>query len=192
MNTELSDRQKEIIKASLELIAESGIQGLTIKNLSKKIGLVESAIYRHYESKTQILVAILDSIQGQTKSNDFTQVGSIISFLEKKFENHFQVFTENPALVSVVFAEDLFQNDPLLVEKTKTKLKKSISELSELTKIGQQKGEIRRDIDHEQVSIIINGSVRMLVKQWKMFGYSFDLQTKGSELIKSLRLLLKA
>ena len=192
MNTELSDRQKEIIRASLELIAESGIQGLTIKNLSKKIGLVESAIYRHYESKTQILVAILDSIQGQTKSNDFTQVGSIISFLEKKFENHFQVFTENPALVSVVFAEDLFQNDPLLVEKTKTKLKKSISELSELTKIGQQKGEIRRDIDHEQVSIIINGSVRMLVKQWKMFGYSFDLQTKGSELIKSLRLLLKA
>lgn len=192
MNTELSDRQNEIIKASLELISESGIQSLTIKNLSKKIGLVESAIYRHYESKTQILVAILDSIQGQTKSNNFTQVGSIISFLEKKLENHFLIFTENPALVSVVFAEDLFQNEPLLVEKTKVKVKKSISELSELTKIGQQKGEIRRDIDHEQVSIIINGSVRMLVKQWKMLGYSFDLQTKGSELIKSLRLLLKA
>ena len=191
MNTELSDRQKEIIKASLELIAESGIQGLTIKKLSKKIGLVESAIYRHYESKTQILVAILDSIQGQTKSNDFTQVESVISFLEKKLENHFQVFTENPALVSVVFAEDLFQNEPLLVEKTKAKVKKSISELSELTKIGQQKGEIRRDIDHEQVSIIINGSVRMLVKQWKMSGYSFDLQTKGRELIKSLKVLLK-
>ena len=46
METELSERQKEIINASLELIAESGIQSLTIKNLSKKIGLVESAIYR--------------------------------------------------------------------------------------------------------------------------------------------------
>ena len=53
--TELSERQKEIINASLEIIAENGIQSLTIKNLSKKIGLVESAIYRHYESKTQIL-----------------------------------------------------------------------------------------------------------------------------------------
>jgi AcrR family transcriptional regulator len=192
MNTELSERQKEIIKASLELIAEKGIQGLTIKNLSKKIGLVESAIYRHYESKTQILIAILDSITVETKSNDLAKVESVISFLEKRLKNHFLTFTENPALVSVVFAEDLFQNDPLLVEKTKAKVEKSISEVAKLIKVGQQNGEIRNDIDSEQVSIMINGSVRMLVKQWKMSEYSFDLIQKGNKLIKSLKLLLKS
>jgi len=192
MNTELSERQKEIIKASLEIIAENGIQSLTIKNLSKKIGLVESAIYRHYESKTQILIAILDTITGETKLNDGQEVESIISFIEKRFKNHFLTFTENPALVSVVFAEDLFQNEPLLVEKTKAKVEKSISEMAKLIKVGQQKGEIRNDIDYEQVSIMINGSVRMLVKQWKMSGYSFDLIQKGSKLIKSLKLLIKS
>jgi len=191
MNTELSERQKEIIKASLEIIAENGIQSLTIKNLSKKIGLVESAIYRHYESKTQILIAILDSITGETKSNDLAGVESVISFLEKRLENHFLTFTENPALVSVVFAEDLFQNEPLLVEKTKAKVEKSILEMAKLIKVGQQKGEIRNDIDSEQVSIMINGSVRMLVKQWKMSGYSFDLIAKGAKLIHSLKVLLK-
>jgi TetR/AcrR family transcriptional regulator, fatty acid metabolism regulator protein len=191
MNTELSERQKEIIKASLEIIAENGIQSLTIKNLSKKIGLVESAIYRHYESKTQILIAILDSITGETKSNDLTGVESVISFIEKRFENHFLTFTKNPALVSVVFAEDLFQNEPLLVEKTKAKVEKSISEMAKLIKVGQQKGEIRNDIDSEQVSIMINGSVRMLVKQWKMSEYSFDLIIKGADLIHSLKVLLK-
>lgn len=191
MNTELSERQKEIINASLEIIAESGIQSLTIKNLSKKIGLVESAIYRHYESKTQILIAILDSITGETKSNDLTGIESVISYIEKRFENHFLTFTENPALVSVVFAEDLFQNEPLLVEKTKAKVEKSISEMAKLIKVGQEKGEIRKDIDSEQVSIMINGSVRMLVKQWKMSGYSFDLIQKGKEIIKSLNLLIK-
>jgi AcrR family transcriptional regulator len=191
MNAELSERQKEIIKASLEIIAENGIQSLTIKNLSKKIGLVESAIYRHYESKTQILIAILDSITGETKSNDLTGVESVISLLEKRLENHFQTFTDNPSLVSVVFAEDLFQNEPLLIEKTKAKVEKSISELAKLISVGQQKGEIRNDIISEQVSIMINGSVRMLVKQWKMSGYSFDLVAKGAELIHSLKLLLK-
>jgi AcrR family transcriptional regulator len=49
MTSELSDRQKEIIEVSLALIAENGIQGLTIKNLAKRIGFSESAIYRHYE-----------------------------------------------------------------------------------------------------------------------------------------------
>ena len=39
MNNDLSERQKEIIKASLELIAEKGIQGLTIKTYLKKLDL---------------------------------------------------------------------------------------------------------------------------------------------------------
>ena len=191
METELSERQKEIINASLEIIAENGIQSLTIKNLSKKIGLVESAIYRHYESKTQILIAILDSITVETKSNDLAEVKSVISVLEKRFENQFFTFTENPALVSVIFAEDLFQNEVLLVEKTKAKVERSISEMAVMIKVGQQKGEIRNDIDSEQLSIMIIGSVRMLVKQWKMSGYSFNLINKGAELIQSLKLILK-
>ena len=36
MTSELSDRQKEIIEVSIALIAENGIQGLTIKKKSGK------------------------------------------------------------------------------------------------------------------------------------------------------------
>jgi len=51
----LTDRQIEIINKSIDIIATKGIQGLTIKNLSKEIGISEPAIYRHFESKTDIL-----------------------------------------------------------------------------------------------------------------------------------------
>jgi len=33
---------------------------LTIKNLAKKIGITEPAIYRHFDSKIHILITILD------------------------------------------------------------------------------------------------------------------------------------
>ena len=191
MNNDLSERQNEIIKASLELIAEKGIQGMTIKNLSKKIGLVESAIYRHFESKTHILIAILDSISGQTTPSATTKVESVIDYLGQKLRSHFQTFTANPALASVVFAEDLFQNEVLLVEKTKAKVEKSISEIARMIKDGQQKQEIRSDVGSEQLAIMINGSVRMLVKQWRMSDFSFDLIQKGNELINSIKLILK-
>lgn len=191
MNNDLSERQNEIIKASLELIAERGIQGMTIKNLSKKIGLVESAIYRHFESKTHILIAILDSISGQTKPYESTKDESVIDYLEQKLRGHLQTFTANPALASVVFAEDLFQNEVLLVEKTKAKVEKSISEIAGMIKDGQQKEEIRSDVNSEHLAIMINGSVRMLVKQWRMSDYSFNLIQKGDELINSIKLLLK-
>ncbi|MEX2604103.1 MAG: TetR/AcrR family transcriptional regulator [Gracilimonas sp.] len=192
MNTDFSERQREIINASLEIIAESGIQSLTIKNLSKKIGLVESAIYRHYESKTQILTAILDSISEQSKSREISDADSVFKILENRIGHHFSTFKEKPALVSVVFAEELFQNEPTLVEKTRLKVEKSISDLSALIKKGQQGGEIRNDLNPEILSVMINGSVRMLVKQWKMAEYSFDLKQKGDELINSMKLLLKS
>lgn len=191
MNTELTEKQKEIINAALKIIAESGIQSLTIKNISKKIGLVESAIYRHYESKTQILLALLDAIGEQTKYCGEPKVDSVFGFIEKKLENHFQAFQENPALVSVVYAEDLFQNEPELAEKIRLKMEKSLSEFTELLQQGQQHEEIRSDIDAGVISTMINGSLRMLVKQWKMSGYSFNLVSRGKKLTESYRLMLK-
>ncbi|MCK5088225.1 MAG: helix-turn-helix transcriptional regulator, partial [Melioribacteraceae bacterium] len=47
----MTKRQAEIIDESIKLIADKGIQGLTIKNLSKAIGVSEPAIYRHFENK---------------------------------------------------------------------------------------------------------------------------------------------
>ncbi len=58
-----TERQKEIVEAALELITTKGIQGVTIKNLAKKIGITEPAIYRHFKSKTEILLSILNSFK---------------------------------------------------------------------------------------------------------------------------------
>ncbi len=191
MNKNLSERQIEILNASLELIADNGIQSLTIKNLSKKIGIVESAIYRHYESKTQILIAILDSINANDELNVTSADDSIVSKLATRMNQHFSHFMEKPVLVSVVFSEDLFQNEPLLVEKTRYKIEKSIFDLAQLISMGQSKGEIRDSVDPEIASLMVNGSVRMLVKQWKMSNYSFDLVSKGNLLIETLISLMK-
>ncbi|MBL6964026.1 MAG: helix-turn-helix transcriptional regulator, partial [Candidatus Marinimicrobia bacterium] len=53
---EYTERQDQIIQESIQLIAEKGIQGLTIKNISKAIGITEPAIYRHFDSKNDIIL----------------------------------------------------------------------------------------------------------------------------------------
>ncbi len=187
-----SERQKEIIKVSLELIAEHGIQGLTIKNISKKIGVVESAIYRHYENKTQILIALIDSISSFMPSSTSMENLSVVEIIEQKITNHFHAFTKFPALVSVVFSEEIFQNHKLLVDKTSEKIQNNIIDMSLLIRKGQNNGEIRKDVDPEHFAIMVIGTIRMLVKQWKMSNHSFDLIQKGHKLIKLLKLLLKS
>ena len=107
----LTARQQEIIDVSLELISTTGIQGFTIKNLAKKIGISEPAIYRHYENKISILLAILDYFKSRSESLFVKQVNESDSSLvriEKIFQGHFNAFEKTPSLVNVIFSEEIF------------------------------------------------------------------------------------
>jgi AcrR family transcriptional regulator len=194
MNTEITERQQEIINVSLELISERGIQSLTIKNLAKKIGFAESAIYRHYENKIQILLAILDFFKqnsenffnGQLKSNEHTSIK-----IELLFMNHFKKFVANPSLVAVIFSEEIFRNEVELADKVKDIMNKNTESLKTIIETGQNLGEIRTDIDASHLSVMIMGSLRMFVKQWHMSNYDFNLIEKGSDLVNSIKILIK-
>ena len=60
---QLTVRQQEIIDAALALIAEQGIQNLTIKNIAAALKITEPAIYRNFDSKFVILDALLYSFE---------------------------------------------------------------------------------------------------------------------------------
>ncbi len=62
----LTRRQTEIVAAALEIISSPGIQNLTIKKLAKQIQVTEGAIYRHFDSKEEILAAVAGSFQSSS------------------------------------------------------------------------------------------------------------------------------
>lgn len=117
---EFSARQKEIIRAAIELIAESGIQSVTIKKLSQKIGIAESAIYRHFENKLEILLGILSQFRSsKMEALEYIQAADAteIEQLQMVFSERFKQFTRNPAITAVIFSEEIFQNDKRLADE---------------------------------------------------------------------------
>lgn len=190
----MSDRQKEIIDVSLQLIAENGIQGLTIKNLAKKIGFSESAIYRHFENKIQILVAILNFFKENTERLFTAELNSdkdAISKINHLFLNQLKNFTHSPSLVAVIFSEELFRNEAILVERVSEIMNNNFDTLTQIIKNGQEKGEIRADIEASHLSVVVMGTLRLFVKQWQMSNYSFDLIKEGNKLSNSIKILVK-
>lgn len=188
-----SERQAEIIEKSIGIIANKGIQGLTIKNLSKEIGISEPAIYRHFDSKTAILIAILDtfddmaSLMGGLAKNSSDAAADKIAFI---FSRMTDVFKETPAMVSVIFAEEIFKNEPILKEKITSILNKNEDTIESIMHNGQQKGEIRNDLTYQNLALIIMGSLRLIVKRWDLNNHSFDLKKEGEELMDSLKKIL--
>lgn len=194
MTLELTDRQKEIIDVSLELIAESGIQGLTIKNLAKRIGFSESAIYRHYDNKIQILVAILNFFRENTKcifTAELATEGNAVAKINHLLVTQFEIFSASPSLMAVIFSEELFRNEAILIENVSEIMSINFDTLTNIVKAGQEKGEIRTDIVAEHLSVVVMGSLRLFVKQWHMSNYGFDLIQKGNELSASIKILIQ-
>lgn len=70
------ETKQRILEVSNELFATCGYDDVTMRDIGKKVGITEGAIYRHYESKAQILEDIITSL-GQ-------KVGWIIHSLEKE------------------------------------------------------------------------------------------------------------
>ena len=192
---EFSSRQKEILDASIKLIARKGIQELTIKNLSALVGISEPAIYRHFESKIEILTALLTYF-GDRSEEGFKQIAAsdrtALRKLGSVFEHHFRYFTDNPPFSTVLFSEEIFRNDSMLSTKTFQIMQRAQNHVLRFITEGQKSGELRSLVPAEQLSVILTGSLRLLVTQWRLSGFAFDLVDEGKKLWTALVLMMEA
>jgi len=189
----LSERQTEIINKSIDIIATKGIQGLTIKNLSKEIGISEPAIYRHFESKTDILLTILKNFEEMSSFMNEAMKGgegSAVSKIEFMFTKIIEVFSQEPSHISVIFSEEIFKNESILQEKIVEIMNSKVKAIEEIIKEGQENGEIRTDIDNKTLALIVVGSLRFMVKQWDLKDQHENLLPEGHKLIEGLKLIL--
>jgi len=56
------DTKERILSKALELFSQKGYEGTNINELMESVGLVKSAVYRHFESKEEIWNALLDRL----------------------------------------------------------------------------------------------------------------------------------
>lgn len=189
----LSERQDQIIEESINLIAEKGIQGFTIKNLSKAIGISEPAIYRHFDSKTSILLTILDNFKQMANMLSKMMSSAEMTAVEKisfMFEKMVDMFTETPALVSVIFSEEIFKNEEVLKHKIIEILNTNETTVENIMLKGQKNNEVRTDINEKSLALLTMGSLRLMVKRWSLENYNFDLKKEGKILIASIKTVL--
>ena len=190
---DLTSRQQEIIDVSISLIADKGIQSLTIKNISQTIGISEPAIYRHFKNKFEILLTILDSFEiiaadvlNSEEIQNLNALGKIEFFLLDRYKR----CAENPKLAKLMFSEENFQDDERLAEKVLSIMHVHKAAMQKIISAGQNLGEIRDDIDSTSLFRIIFGPMRLLIKQWGLSGCRFDLVAEGKKLWEAEKKIL--
>jgi len=191
--TQLTKRQNQIIQESIALIAEKGIQGLTIKNISRAIGVSEPAIYRHFESKKEIIKGIIALLQEPVGNGKTTTADALdgMAKIRALVERHTTRFIENPPITAIVFSEDIFNNESSISQTVKSLMQHNQEKIIQIILDGQTDGSIRSDIKADSISLIIIGSFRFLVNKWHLNNYDFNLKNEVSSLLNSIEIMIK-
>ncbi|MBT7194653.1 MAG: hypothetical protein HN915_04530 [Candidatus Marinimicrobia bacterium] len=56
---------------------------------------------------------------------------------------------------------------------------------------GQDVGDVRVDINAEQISLMVIGSFRFLVSKWHIMNFDFDLKKEVNEMLNAIEIVLK-
>ena len=145
MPKQVNTKQK-IREAAIELIAQYGYRGASVRKIAKEVGIRESAIYNHFENKEAILRSIIDEIfvtpfefkdveekakRGKSFLREFVVAYKLIAF-DKKKEKLFRVLVI-----------ELFQNKTLREAFLKESHMKDVQQLSKAFFVMMQEGLIR-------------------------------------------------
>jgi TetR/AcrR family transcriptional regulator, fatty acid metabolism regulator protein len=116
----ITDRQLQIITASGKILTERGVSGLTIKSLAAEMGFVESALYRHFKSKEDILILMIQYLNQNVQSRIepiITGDGNAVEKIKKIFESQFRFLNQNRHFVIAMMSEGLLDESAGIKKK---------------------------------------------------------------------------
>ena len=194
MPVNITNRQFEIIKAAGKILTESGVSGLTIKKLAKEMKFSEAAIYRHFSSKEDIVVSLLEYL-AQNIDDRCTYALSSNLLPEEKFimlfQNQFTFFNANPHFVVAVFSDGLMEESERINQTILKILGVKLKHLMPIILEGQEKHIFTNQISSEDLVQIVMGTFRLQMYKWRLSNFQSDIIENGEKMIKAVLILIK-
>lgn len=189
-----SKRQEEIITAAGQLIRSKGIKGLTTKNLAQEMGFSESALYRHFKNKEDIIVFLLNHLADNMQNRFIAypnKTESAVTQLEAIFTNQFHFFYYHPHFIVAILSEGLLDE----TEAIKSAVQRIITIKSQLlqtvVEYGKEQKELKSTYSTEELVHILMGSFRLLMLKWKFSNFTTDILSQGNAQMRSTIQLLQ-
>ncbi len=185
------ERQAQIIDEAIRIIHENGYNALGIRKLAQRVGITEPAIYRHFTNKDEIIVGILDRVlkMGNSMLARISEAEDAKAKIKRFVLFHFEFLQQKPELTSIVFSENLFHKNPILKTKLQTIIKSRHQMLKGLIETAQADG-VLVDVDADALAVLIIGNVRLIVLEWRLADFEFDLLERGQRAWQTLEKLI--
>jgi AcrR family transcriptional regulator len=188
-------RRQQIIDAARKLITQKGSEHLTVRAIASAVNLTEAAIYRHFNSKREILLFLMTHIMEDMLQELDNQSGTnshSIETVHAVLKQHLSEIEQRRGMSFQIIAEIISLGDKKLNREVYDKLNLYIDRLRGLLFEGGRQGSTREDIDHGAAALLLFGMIQGLVNIWALGNYSFDLSDKFDTLWDTYQKAIKS
>lgn len=190
---EIKPRQLEIIEATGKILTDSGINGLTIKKLAIEMDFSESAIYRHFESKEEILLTMLKYLN--TNISQILKNLPVTADEEEDFKAIFRkitaYFKENPYYVVVIFSEGLLDESDKVRDAIMSLISLMMNRMRSIIQQGQRSKKFIDSVPAEELAQITLATYKQHMFTWRFHHFAFDIKERIETAISTLLTVLK-
>jgi AcrR family transcriptional regulator len=171
-------RQGQIIEAALELIGTEGVYALSIVGIAERVGIVPSALYRHFKSKDDVLDAVLELIKRRLLVN-VTQVrketSGALQRLKSLLMRHVRMLSENRAIPYIMFSDGVYTGRPERKAKVAEIMTSYLGSIQKIIEEGKKEGTIREDVVPTTASVMFLGMILPAAVLWNVSEGGFDM-----------------
>ncbi|MGC8468150.1 MAG: TetR/AcrR family transcriptional regulator [Acidithiobacillus sp.] len=154
----IGDGSRRILDAAEELFADRGFDAVSMHAIAQAAGISKANIYHYFPNKDALYLAVLRSASENLRTllqEAINSHGSVSEILHHFANSHLQALLKRPRLVRLVWREILEKGAPRAKELAEQGFSELFSNLVELIRNGQERGELRAEIDPAVAAILL-------------------------------------
>ncbi len=189
MQKSLIKRRESIIVSTIQTLNEVGLQNLSTKMIANQEGVSEGTLFRHFKTKTDIMLAVVEHFSQYDDAIIETCVKKNFSPLEaiRYFYNAYAEYYQNyPEITVVIQAYDSLMCDEELAEKVSAIIYKRADFIIKTIQAAKDQNLIGAHLDPVLLENILTGGSKEICLKWRMERYRFSIKEKTAEMVETI------
>ena len=179
---DITQRQREVLRASMELFATQGFNQTSTRQIAQKAGVAEGTVYKQFKTKQAILTAILTPIRELVIPQvavDFAQnvltrqYPELSDLVHEIFLNRLELVDNNRNFARLMYGS--FLEQPHLRQEVVA------TPFIEVFEYYQKQGKIREGLTMESIVQLMISTILGYTTRMILFGQHFDPHTAADE-----------
>jgi len=158
------DRKQRILAVAERLLARNGWRSTSLAQIAKEAGVTPAGLLHHFESKEQLLNAVLDARDADDDAHADRSTGDLVTEIRRVAER----FDRAPELIgtfTVLLVENILPDAPLH-DRLLTRYRDAVDIVAEIIRRGQSTGRYRDDVDAAAKAVEIIAFVTGMETTW--------------------------